>query len=65
MWLFAEDLRSALIGPFASDWHADEHIAFCRCRGDAAIPWLVTLEEGLALHPGLVITPAEDRDYDG
>lgn len=61
-WLYAEDLARALIGPFESKESAQEHIEFCRRRGDADPGKIVTEEEAEKLRSDLDYTISADRD---
>lgn len=55
-----QDLVDAYVGPFSSQAEVDEHVAFCRDRGDGAT-LIGTVTEPPA--DAFVMSPAEDRAY--
>lgn len=69
-WVYAEDLVSALIGPFDNRAEAEAHVEFCAERGDASEAEgntrILTDEEVAPLRGtvGMIMTPDEDRNYD-
>lgn len=63
-YVYAEDLASALIGPFDDRAAAEAHVVFLAERGDAAEGRVVTEAEAAAMEePGMRLTPDEDRDW--
>ncbi len=64
-YVYAEDLASALIGPFHQQSVAETHIIYCQRRGDGAEMRVVDSAEAALLRPdiGTECTPREDRAY--
>lgn len=62
VWIYAEDLVGALVGPFTSNEAAEAHMEFCRERGDAAEMKIVT---DTSAYPAdtMRMTPQEDKDF--
>lgn len=68
LFVYAEDFAGALIGPFDDTDAANDHIEFCRKRGDGAEARIVTEQEAMDIDAGwpgaiMKLTPQEDRDY--
>lgn len=66
-YIYAEDLCSALIGPFDTKEDAEAHVKFCKERGDCATMDILTADEadrGSKMQEiGMRLTPEEDRRW--
>ncbi len=66
-YVYAEDLASALIGPFANVAEAEAHIAFCAARGDAADACVVSANQAADLRNAgricMELTAQQDREW--
>ena len=60
MYAHFQDLVSAYIGPFRTQAQVDEHIEFCKARGDGAV-YLGTCNEPPA--DAFIMTPEQDRSF--
>lgn len=61
VWVRAEDLVVAFVGPFASRAEAEAHVEFCKARGDGAVFEIrERIEEGPTADDW-TLTPEEDR----
>lgn len=56
-----QDLVDAYVGPFSSQAEVDQHVEFCKARGDGAV-LIGTVTEPPA--DAFTLTPAEDRAYE-
>lgn len=60
-FVYCADLCDALIGPFDTVDAANEHIEFCRARGDADPGTVMTSDAVEGLDVDMRMTAAEDR----
>jgi hypothetical protein len=64
MYVFGEDMASALVGPFDTREEAQAHVAFCEARGDGARHEVISSFIAARLDPASVhlqMTPDEDK----
>jgi hypothetical protein len=65
IFIYSEDLASALIGPFANREEAQAHLKFCEERGDGARSEIISGFIARLIPDseiGIRLTPAQDKE---